>query len=152
MTAMVSWLFLIPTGFGQDNPYIGTVVFVAIPLVLLAGVVLTPLGIWLGRRRDRDEVQLVVSEQDRHVGVRRLARFIGITAVVNLAIGTQVTYRSVHHMESRQFCGSCHVLTPESRAFEGGPHVSLRCVDCHVADGAKGWLDKVKEFFEGKPG
>jgi len=143
MTAMVSWLFLIPTGFGQDNPYIGTVEFVAIPAVLLVGVLLTPLGIWLGRRGQ--ETQLVVSEEDRRVGTRRLAGFIGITAVLNLAIGTQVTYRGVHHMESREFCGSCHVMTPESRAFPTGPHASLKCVDCHVADGAAGWIESKKQ-------
>lgn len=143
LTAMVSWVFLIPTGFGQDNPYIGTVVFVAIPLVLLAGVVLTPLGLWLGRRKQ--EVQLAVSDADRRVGMRRLAGFIGISALINLAIGTQVTYRSVHHMESREFCGSCHVMTPESRAFESGSHASLKCVDCHVADGAAGWIESKRQ-------
>ena len=30
--------------------------------------------------------------------------------------------RAVHAMESRDFCASCHVMTPEARAFELGPH------------------------------
>lgn len=34
-----------------DNPYAGLVVFVAIPAVLVLGIVLVPLGMWLQRRK-----------------------------------------------------------------------------------------------------
>ena len=43
-------------------------------------------------------------------------------------------------MESRSFCGSCHVMRPESVAFDPGPHSGLQCVDCHVGSGVEGFL------------
>lgn len=39
------------------------------------------------------------------------------------------------------FCGSCNVMTPESRAFDQGPHAGILCVDCHVGDGALGFVN-----------
>src|SRR5262249_52311986 len=41
---------------------------------------------------------------------------------------------------TKQFCGSCHVMTPEARAFDQGPHAGILCVDCHVGEGARGYL------------
>ena len=43
-----SWLFVLPLnirGRGVDNPYIGLLLFVAIPIVFFAGLVLIPIGI-----------------------------------------------------------------------------------------------------------
>jgi len=142
LTAIVTWLFLLVVHLrgGQENPYIGIALFGAVPLVLLAGVILTPIGLWRGRKRLRERVA-GEPETDRRIALRRLAVFFAATAIVNLAIGTQVTYRAVHHMESRQFCGSCHVMEPEFTAFSPGPHAGLRCVDCHVGEGAEGWIE-----------
>lgn len=140
LTAMISWLVLLPLRlrYGDDNPYIGIAMFVVVPIVLFAGLVLTVSGLWLGRARIRERI--AASIDDRRTALRRLIAFVVVTAVVNLLIATQVTYRGVHHMESRQFCASCHVMTPESTAFEPGPHSNLSCVDCHVGSGATGWF------------
>jgi hypothetical protein len=44
-------------------------------------------------------------------------------------------------MESVQFCGqTCHVMTPEFRAHAVSPHAKVQCVECHVGEGAHGWL------------
>jgi hypothetical protein len=32
-------------------------------------------------------------------------------------------------------------MTPEARAFDQGPHAGILCVDCHVGDGAAGFLE-----------
>jgi nitrate/TMAO reductase-like tetraheme cytochrome c subunit len=139
LTAMTTWAFLAPARLrhGDEHPYIG-VASLVVPAVLLAGLVLTPLGIWRGRARARR--QLTESIVDPRRALRRFLVFVAVTAVVNVAIGTQVTYRAVHHMESRQFCASCHVMEPESTAFDPGPHAGLVCVDCHVGTGVDGWL------------
>ena len=34
-----------------DNPYAGLVVFVAVPAVLILGMILVPVGMWLQRRK-----------------------------------------------------------------------------------------------------
>ncbi len=35
--------------------------------------------------------------------------------------------------ESPEFCGSCHVLSPEYEAwFHSGAHRNIKCIDCHL--------------------
>ena len=49
-----SWLFVLPLnirGSGVSNPYIGLLVFIAIPIVFFAGLVLIPIGIALAKRK-----------------------------------------------------------------------------------------------------
>jgi hypothetical protein len=137
-TAGCSWLFVLPMHIRGhvDNPYIGLLVFVAIPIIFFAGLALIPLGIFLAKRQVRDELSHV---QDRKAVLRRLAIFFGATTFVNIIIGSQVTYRAVAHMETVQFCGqTCHVMKPEFMAHQLPPHEKVACVDCHVVPGAVG--------------
>jgi len=140
-TALISWLFVLPLqARGHvDNPYIGIVVFMVIPMILVAGLVMVPAGVFLARRRARQ--QLAERIVDRPVAIRRLLVLGGVVTFINVVVGTQGTYRAVEHMESVQFCGqTCHVMTPEFRAHAVSPHARLQCVDCHVGEGARGWL------------
>src|ERR1700675_282841 len=52
-TAGFSWLFVLPTQLRghTNNPYIGIVVFIFIPVIFILGLVLIGLGILLARRR-----------------------------------------------------------------------------------------------------
>ena len=141
LTALISWMFVLPVQVRghAGNPYIGLLVFIVIPMIFFAGLGLIPLGIFLGRRRIRKGMEQAIT--DPKLALRRLALFLGSATLVNLIVGTQVTYRAVEHMESVQFCGqTCHVMTPEFSAFQNSPHSRLQCVDCHVAPGVKGWV------------
>jgi len=134
-----SWLFVLPAHLRGhvDNPYIGLLIFIAIPMVFVLGLVLIPIGIALAHRRVRESLALV---DDRRTGWRRVAIFFGVMTVVNVLIGSQVTYRAVSHMETVQFCGqSCHVMQPEFSAHQLAPHQQVACTGCHVAPGASGW-------------
>jgi NapC/NirT cytochrome c family, N-terminal region len=140
-TAGFSWLFVLPIQLRGDtsNPYIGIVVFIAIPVIFVAGLVLIALGILLARRRIE---QGLLAAADRRAYLRKLAIFFAVTTAINIVIGTQGTYRAVQHMETVQFCGqSCHVMEPEFTAHQDSPHASLECVACHVAPGAAGWVE-----------
>ena len=97
-TAGFSWLFVLPMQVrgNASNPYIGLVVFIAIPVVFCLGLALIPIGIYLGRRRVKEGLAIVM---DRKTSMRRLWVFLGITTVANLLIGTQGTYRAVEHMK-----------------------------------------------------
>jgi len=135
-----SWLFVLPAHLrGQvENPYIGLLIFVAIPIVFFLGLVLIPIGIALAHRRVRAGLALV---DDRRTGWRRVAIFFGVMTLVNVLIGSQVTYRAVAHMETVQFCGqSCHVMQPEFTAHQVAPHQQVACIGCHVVPGASGWV------------
>jgi hypothetical protein len=140
-TALVSWLFVLPLQIRGhvDNPYIGILAFLIIPLIFFSGLALVPIGVYLGKRRIRQG--LAVSDFDRKAALRRLAWFFGITTFLNILVGTQITYRAVEHMETPQFCGgTCHTMAPEFAAYQNSPHSRVECVECHVAPGAGGWI------------
>jgi nitrate/TMAO reductase-like tetraheme cytochrome c subunit len=140
-TAGISWLFVLPLQIRGhvDNPYIGIVLFLILPVVFFVGLVLILIGVYLSKRQIREGL---ADGFDRQRGLRRLAWFFGITTLANVVIGTQVTYRAVEHMETPQFCGaSCHSMKPEFAAYQNSPHSRVECVECHVAPGAKGWLE-----------
>jgi NapC/NirT cytochrome c family, N-terminal region len=146
-TAGFSWLFVLPIQLRghTNNPYIGIVVFIFIPVIFVFGLVLMALGIFLARRRIVSVEQQVLSGADRQISIRRLAIFFALTSAANIVIGTQGTYRAIQHMETVQFCGqSCHVMKPEFAAHQNSPHANVACVDCHVSPGAVGWVESKK--------
>jgi hypothetical protein len=140
-TAVISWLFVLPQQIRGhvDNPYVGIVVFLLIPVIFFAGLALIPIGIYLSKRQIR--TGLAEPTFDRKTALRRIAWFFGITTLLNILIGTQVTYRAVEHMETPQFCGgTCHTMRPEFAAYQNSLHSRVECVECHVAPGAAGWI------------
>ena len=153
ITALVSWLVILPIqGRGGPNPYIGIVVFVVVPILFVAGLLLVPLGIYLARRRIHDSLG---GEATIEPGVawRRLGLFFGVTALINALVVSLVTYRAVHQMETVQFCGqTCHVMTPQAKAHPVSAHARLACVECHVGEGARGWVESkaagTRQLFE----
>jgi formate-dependent nitrite reductase cytochrome c552 subunit len=153
ITALVSWLVILPIqSRGGPNPYIGIVVFVVVPILFVAGLLLVPLGIYLARRRIHDSLG---GEATIEPGVawRRLGLFFGVTALVNALVVSLVTYRAVHQMETVQFCGqTCHVMTPQAMAHPVSAHARLACVECHVGEGARGWFESkaagTRQLFE----
>jgi hypothetical protein len=153
VTAVVSWLVILPIqGRGGPNPYIGIIVFVLVPILFVAGLVLVPVGIYLGRRRIRDSLGPEATIEPG-VAWRRLGLFTAVTALINVLLVSLVTYRAVHQMESVQFCGqTCHVMTPQARAQPVSAHARLACVDCHVGEGARGWFESkaagTRQLFE----
>ena len=140
-TAVISWLFVLPQQIRGhvDNPYLGIVVFLLLPVIFFAGLALIPIGIYLSKRQIRNG--LAEPTFDRKSALRRIAWFFGITTLLNILIGTQVTYRAVEHMETPQFCGgTCHTMMPEFAAYQNSLHSRVECVECHVAPGAAGWI------------
>lgn len=140
-TAGISWLFVLPLHVGRrfDNPYLGIVIFLILPIVFFSGLILIPIGVYLSRRRIKQG--LGDSAVDRKAALQRLGLFLGVTTFLNVLIGTQFTYRAVKHMETPQFCGqSCHAMKPESAAYVNSPHSEIECVECHVSPGAAGWI------------
>ncbi len=135
-----SWLFVLPQNIRGNvgNPYIGLLVFMAIPAVFFSGLALIPIGIALGRRRSATGLS---AEPDRRAAWRRAGTFFVVMTLANLVIGSQLTYRAVEHMDTVQFCGqSCHVMQPEFTAHLLQPHQQVSCASCHIAPGAEGWF------------
>jgi len=140
-TAGISWLFVLPQQIRGhvSNPYIGIIVFLILPIVFFVGLALIPIGVYLSKRQIRPG--LPEAGFDRRAALHRLAWFFGVLTLVNVIIGTQVTYRAVAHMETPQFCGAtCHTMHPQFAAYQNSPHSRVECVECHVAPGAAGWI------------
>jgi nitrate/TMAO reductase-like tetraheme cytochrome c subunit len=141
VTALISWLFVLPLHIRGhvDNPYVGIVAFLLLPIIFFTGLALIPIGIYLSKRQIRKG--LAEAGLDRKATLQRLAWVFGVTTFVNLLIGTQLTYRAVKHMETPQFCGAtCHTMSPEYAAYRNSSHSKVECVECHVVPGAAGWI------------
>ncbi len=133
-------VILLPTNLrGRvENPYIGLLLFIAIPIVFFVGLALIPIGIMLAKRRIAAKIGAV---PDRASAFRRAGIFFAVMTFANVIIGSQLSYRAVEHMDTAQFCGqSCHVMKPEFTAHQRPPHEGVACASCHIAPGATGWL------------
>lgn len=152
-TSTIFWLFLLPATLEAEveNPYLGIVAFLILPVGFFGGLALVPLGIFLRLRKQlrRGKLPRRLPPLDLHnVQLRRLLIFIGVTTFANLVIGSQFTYRALNYMDGVAFCGlTCHkVMHPEYTAYQNSPHSRVACVDCHIGAGAS-WF--VKSKFSG---
>ena len=136
-----AWLLALPSQIRghATNPYIGLLLFFALPAVFLLGLILMPVGLWLSRRALRQGGHQRITRQ---ASWRRLAIFLAAATILNVVIMSQLTYGAIEYMEGTQFCGqSCHVMKPEFTAHRVSPHARVLCVECHVAPGAAGWVE-----------
>jgi hypothetical protein len=138
------------SGF-HGGPYLGILTYLILPIVLVVGLLLIPLG---AHRRRRQEAAAaahqgpaprlpIIDLNDNHTrGIVLASVAIGLVSTVIVA---GATYKGVEVMESVPFCGTvCHtVMQPEYTAFQRSSHSRLRCADCHIGAGAD-WFVKSK--------
>lgn len=137
------WLFDI------GGSYLGIFVFIILPVFLLAGLIMIPVGmIRRNRRIKRGEVSgktigvVLDMNNKKHWNATAIFIFSTFFFLVLTGIGS---YQAFHYTESNEFCGTlCHkVMEPEYVAYQGSAHSRVHCVQCHVGDGA-GWYVKSK--------
>jgi len=125
-----------------SNPYAGLVVFVALPALLVLGLLLIPIGAWLQRRALRRDPTAIPEWPVVDLGQRRTRRglllFLALTTV-NVLIVLFAGYGTLHWMESPSFCGQvCHTpMHPQYTAWQNAPHSRVACTQCHIGEGAK---------------
>ncbi len=156
LTTVSAVLFL--TLFALDlvgyhgGPYVGILAFLIIPGLFLFGLALIPLGLWRESARHRralaagQEDQEALPVWDLNVDrVRRNVLVFLLLSIVNVVILATATYKGVEVMESTQFCGAaCHtVMEPEYTTYKRSPHARVKCVECHIGEGAN-WFVKSK--------
>jgi nitrate/TMAO reductase-like tetraheme cytochrome c subunit len=131
------------------HPYAGIVLFLVLPGVFLAGLVLMPIGALWRRARLRRGGAAAPGEYPRidlkEPHVRHGLTFAAAASVVNVVMLGTATFKGVEYMDSNQFCGvTCHkVMEPEYTAFLDSPHSRVGCVQCHIGPGAS-WFVKSK--------
>jgi hypothetical protein len=149
-TGGVSWLFVLPSSLrgAAVHPYIGILEYALLPGIFFLGLALIPVGIWRRARSERRRgvfpaefapIALFSPE------VRRLCLFVGLATLVNIIIGSQLTYSAVNYLDSVAFCGqTCHtVMEPEYTGHQNSPHARVECVACHIGPGAS-WFVQSK--------
>lgn len=141
LTTACALLFLLAIGvewFGLiENPYVGILIFGALPAGLALGLTLVVIGNLRGRRRGAAEISWPTIDM-KNRGQRVFVMGLLAASIVNIAIFAMAGYGAVHYMETPSFCGQvCHaVMEPEYVAHAQGPHANVTCVSCHVGSGA----------------
>jgi hypothetical protein len=141
LTTACALLFLLALGVESygfiENPYVGILIYGALPIGFAFGLALVFIGNMLGRRRGQTEVHWPVLDLSRR-GQRVFVMSLVAASVVNIVIFAMAGVGAVHYMETPAFCGQvCHqVMTPEFVGHAQGPHANVTCVSCHVGSGA----------------
>lgn len=140
MAIVLLVLLLLESVGAITNPYVGLLVFIAIPLVFVLGLLLIPIGAWWSRRRRRQdplraEWPVLDLGRAKH---RNVAMIVGTLTIVNIAIVSMAAYGGVHYMDSAAFCGQvCHTtMEPQYASSQVWPHAEVECTTCHVGPGA----------------
>ena len=140
--ACVTLLFMMEIASHGENPYLGILTYIIFPSIMMFGFAVVGTGMLLERRRRRryspDEVAAYpkLDLNDPHMR-RRFLVFLVLTFFF-IAVSAFGSYRAFEYTESVAFCGqTCHsVMKPEYTAYLAGSHARVRCVDCHVGEGA----------------
>ena len=144
--ASIVLLFLLEITGAANNPYLGIFTYILFPAILIFGLLVIFIGMLRERRRRR---RLSPSEIAAYPKLdlndprsrRKFFVFLGL-AFIFIFMSVFGSYRAYEYSESVTFCGqTCHTpMKPEFTAFQSSPHARLRCVDCHVGQGAGGYV------------
>ncbi len=127
-----------------DNPYAGLVVFIGLPGIFVAGLLLIPIGMRLQRKALAEGRALedwpVFDFRQPHT--RRMSLVVLSLTAINVIIVLVAGYGSLKWMESPEFCGAvCHEpMHPQYTAWDDAPHSNIHCVDCHIGEGGRAFL------------
>lgn len=151
ITIFVIELFLFGIEFFSDgnNVYLGIITYAILPSFLIFGLLLIPIGaLW---KRGRINKGLAVGKPksiliDPSQASHRNAIFVFTLGTIVLFIMTGVgSYKAYQYTESVNFCGlTCHqVMKPEHTAYLNSSHARVKCVECHIGEGAQ-WYVRAK--------
>lgn len=140
--SMIAFLFTISVFWRVGHAYLGLVIYILLPSILILGLLLIPIGMWIHIRRerkygvsDRPPWPRVDLNDRRHRNAFLVFAFGTMLLLFVSAVGS---YEAFHFTESVTFCGTvCHdVMAPEFTAYQHSSHARVSCVACHVGSGA----------------
>jgi len=149
LVLMLSLFMLERFGF-EGGPYLGILTYLILPMIMVIGLTMIPIGAVLWRRKIRrtpgGEGTPVMPVFDLNVPKTRHWLLVFLAATMfNIIILSAATYKGLEVMESVEFCGmACHsVMEPEHTAHQRSPHSRVKCAECHIGPGAD-WFVKSK--------
>ena len=128
------------------NKYAATLGYLMMPPFFVMGLLLIGFGVWRQRKgegRGTMSKALDLVLEDR-LSRRRMV-FVLVASVINITLVSVAAFQGITYMNSPAFCGQlCHsVMEPEYRAYSRSPHAKVKCVDCHIGEGAS-WFARSK--------
>ena len=143
VTMIAYWLVEL-LGRPNDNPYLGIIFFLLLPILFICGLLLIPAGMWTRRRKLQKSglIPLEFPKVDFNDRIFRHGVDIVLAAtIVNFLVVSVASYRGAAYMDSPQFCGqSCHVMHPEYTAYKISAHSHVDCVACHIGSGVESYF------------
>jgi hypothetical protein len=149
MCSLLALLLLIAFDIfvGFSRPYLGVLIYVILPAIVFAGLLLFGAGVWYQRRLRRKPgykpgLPHIDLNNPRHRRNLILTVCIGLVFLLFSAYGS---YRAYHVTESVAFCGLlCHqVMEPVHTTYLNSPHARVACTKCHIGPGAS-WFVRAK--------
>jgi len=143
---MIIFLFVIATVFHQQHSYLGLIVYILLPGVLITGLLLIPIGMFLTYRKRKRTGEEKIPDWPKidlnDIRYRNAFFIFAVGTTIFLFLSAVGSYEAFHFTESVEFCGSiCHsVMNPEYTAYQHSPHARVSCVDCHVGSGADWYI------------
>lgn len=138
--------FIFPEETGN---YLGLFTFIILPVFLIIGLVLIPIGTYRKLRlekRNQTKREFKFPVVNLNEPSQRMVVIIFVIGTAFFLLFTAIgSYEVFHYTESNEFCGTmCHeVMEPEYVTYHGSAHARVRCVECHVGSGAN-WYVKSK--------
>jgi hypothetical protein len=146
--AMVILEFLRISGV-LTNTYIGLITYLLLPTLFVLGLVLIPFG-WMKYKKGSGkttkellERQFTKVELEKNKLGSTLTRTVLIFTMANVIFLSLASMRMLSFMDESVFCGTaCHsVMGPEWATYQVSPHSRVKCVSCHVGEGAGALID-----------
>lgn len=126
----------------QPNIYLGILTFVILPPFLILGLILIPVGAILKKKRVDKGLSDISNKKyqfDLSIPSHRNGLIVFLIGSVFLIVMTTIgSYKAYQYTESVEFCGlTCHkVMSPQHTAYLNSPHAQVKCVECHIGEGA----------------
>ena len=132
----------------QANTYLGRYIYIILPVFLVVGLILIPLGVVISIRKRKaaqiNEDSWPVIDLNTRKDWATVVKIFLITTIF-LVASAMGSFRAFQYTESNEFCGKlCHqVEEPEYVTYQHSSHARVTCVECHVGQGAD-WYVKSK--------
>jgi nitrate/TMAO reductase-like tetraheme cytochrome c subunit len=149
VSALIIVFFMITMTFFEGDAtgaYVGIFSYIILPVFLIIGLILIPVGMARRSKRIKREgedsvVSKIVLDLSNQSHWNAVGLFILVSILFLLLTGIG-SYKAFHYTESNKFCGTlCHsVMEPEYTAYQESAHSRVTCVECHVGEGAKWYV------------
>ncbi len=131
------------------NAYLGLITYLLFPALFVVGLVMIPFG-WRQQLRATGKTtkellsgQFEAKETAGHFLGSPLFQRIALFSLINVLFLVLAASQMLGFMDEAEFCGTaCHsVMHPEWLSYQESPHARVKCVECHVGEGAGALLE-----------